>query len=133
MKKAVYYLTFLIVLMYSANLNAQERRPSYCDELPVTYDKVATTKGGSPRQPLPKFSTKPRTEHKVQVAILRNTDPSEYPFHSKLVARYRPCEEVWVVESRETFSSRAEAKKLQEELQNVGYKSAYITDLVGYY
>lgn len=133
MKKTIYYLILLFVLGFNADLLAQEGRPSYCDQLPVTYEKGATPRGASVRQPLPKFSTQPRTEHKVQVAILRDTDPSEYPFHSKLVARYRPCEEVWVIESRESFSSRSEAEKLKAELRNVGYKSAYITDIIGYY
>ena len=133
MKKTIYALVVLIFLAYNVNLHAQEARPSYCDQLPVTYEKGATTNGKKPRQPLPKFSTKPRTEYKIQVAILRNTDPSEYPFHSKLVARYRPCEQVWVIESRESFSSHAEAEKLKAELRNLGYNSAYITDIIGYY
>lgn len=133
MKNIIYYLSFLIIFVCSTNLDAQKDRPSYCDQLPASYEKGATTKRGTPRQPLPKFSTQPRTEHKIQVAILRNTDPAEYPFHSKLVARYRPCEEVWVIESRESFSSRSEAEKLKAELRNAGYKSAYITDIIGYY
>jgi len=133
MKKTIYALAILIFLAYHVDLHAQETKPSYCDQLPVSYDQGTTTKEGSPRQPLPKFSTKPRTEHKVQVAILRDTDPSAYPFHSKLVARYRPCEQVWVIESRESFSSRAEAEKLRDELRNLGYSSAYITDIIGYY
>lgn len=74
----------------------------------------------------------PTTEYKVQVAILRYTDPTEYPFHSSLVARYRPCEEVWVVESRESFPDKTQAKKLQGELKSLGYDNAFITELVGY-
>lgn len=68
----------------------------------------------------------------MQVAILRYTDPSEYPFHPSLVARYRPCEQVWVVESRESFADRAKAVKLQNELKAAGYGGSYITDLVAY-
>lgn len=70
--------------------------------------------------------------YKVQVAILRYTDPSEYPFHPSLVARYRPCEQLWVVESRESFTDRAEAVKLQNKLKEVGYSGSYITDLIAY-
>jgi hypothetical protein len=68
----------------------------------------------------------------VQVAILRYTDPAEYPFHPTLVARYRPCEQVWVIESRESFSERSEAEALQQTLQQAGYGGSYITDLIAY-
>ena len=109
-----------------------EERPTYCDELPVTYEKVAFRKGGSTRSSLPRFATTPTTEYKVQIAILKFSDPKDFPFHPKLVARYRPCEEVWVIESRESYASKAEAKKLQTEMEQLGYRGAYITELVGY-
>lgn len=112
-------------------LRAQDR-PPYCDELPTTYEKGAAPPGGSPRQPLPRFGTTPITEYKVQVAILRDTDPSEYPFHQKLVARWRPCEQVWVIESRESFADRQAADRLRRELESLGYRGAYITELVAY-
>jgi hypothetical protein len=66
------------------------------------------------------------------VAILRYTDPAEYPFHPTLVARYRPCEQVWVIESRESFADRNDAVALQEILTQAGYGGTYITDLVAY-
>jgi hypothetical protein len=68
----------------------------------------------------------------VQVAILRNTDPADYPFHHKLVARYRPCEQVWVIESRESFTERQAAEQLKRELVALGYRGAYLTELVAY-
>jgi hypothetical protein len=112
-------------------LSAQPR-PAYCDALPVTYEKGGTPPGGSVRPPLPRFNTTSVTEYKVQVAILRNTDPHGYPFHEKLVARWRPCEQVWVVESRESFTDRQAAERLRRELENLGYRGAYITELVAF-
>jgi hypothetical protein len=124
------YLMLISLLLFGSNLLLAQK-PAYCDEMPSSYEQV-TARGGSARAKLPKFATRAVTEYKVQVAILKFTDPAEYPFHSKLVARYRPCEEVWVIESRETFKSRAEAQRLQAELRNVGYNSAYLVELVGY-
>lgn len=120
-----------IMLLCCSLLTAQETRPSYCDEMPVSYDQV-TPKGGSPRPKLPKFQTKAVSEYKVQVAILKFTNPEDFPFHSKLIARYRPCEEVWVVESRDMYRSRAEAERLQRELRNLGYNGAYVVEMIGY-
>ncbi len=130
-----YQLLLLSVLSFTA-LSAQttaqtEPKPSYCEEAPSTYG-AAGVPGGETAPSLPKFSTTPTTEYKVQVAILRYTDPSEYPFHPTLVARYRPCEQVWVVESRQSFSNRDEAIALQKTLQEAGYGGSYITDLVAY-
>ena len=126
-------LTVLLFLPFFCFSQVQpEERPTYCDELPVTYEKVAFRKGGSTRSALPRFSTTPTTEYKVQVAILKFSNPKDFPFHPKLVARYRPCEEVWVIESRESYASKAEAKKLQNEMEKLGYRGAYITELVGY-
>lgn len=113
-------------------LGAQTEKPPYCEEGPATYGSVAAIPGATTAPPLPRFTTTPVTEHKIQVAILRYTDPSEYPFHPSLVARYRPCEQIWVVESRDSFADRADAVKLQNELKALGYSGAYITDLVGY-
>ncbi|MCH2082908.1 MAG: hypothetical protein MK226_11000 [Saprospiraceae bacterium] len=106
---------------------SQETRPSYCDELPETYEK-----GASARKALPKFSTKAVKLYKVQVAILRNTNPANYPFHPKLVARFRPCEQVWVVESRDCFKNRKKAEQLKSELKKKGYGGCYITEILGY-
>lgn len=127
MKTFTQFCALVLFLGFSYQLSAQTR-PAYCDQLPTTYEKGA----GPARPSLPKFDTKSVAEYKVQVAILRNTDPSTYPFHSKLVARYRPCEEVWVIESRETFSTRAEANKMKAEMLNVGYRGAYVTEILGY-
>lgn len=124
------HFIFLVLLAFCTTITYAQK-PSYCDQLPTSYDQV-TAKGVSPRPQLPKFSTEAVTEYKVQVAILKFTDPSDYPFHSDLVARFRPCEQVWVVESRESFKSKEEAQRLQRDLRNVGYDSAYLVELVGY-
>ncbi len=105
---------------------AQER-PSYCDEIPVMYDKAISS-----RPALPRFETAPVTEYKVQVAILKYTHPKDYPFHKYLVARYRPCEQVWVVESKECFRSREEAEDMRAELIDLGYSGAYLVEVLGY-
>lgn len=129
------YLTFLFLLLFAAQTavaqDASTPKPSYCEEGPDTYGKSGVP-GGEAAPALPKFSTTPTREYKVQVAILRYTDPAEYPFHPSLVARYRPCEQVWVVESRQSFVNREEAVALQTELQEAGYGGSYITDLVAY-
>ena len=125
-------LTVLAVFLFLASsLGAQESRPAYCDNLPTTYEKGANSSGSS-RPSLPRFGTTPTKEYKVQVAILRNTDPSGYPFHEKLIARYRPCEEVWVLESRESFASRSAALSLRNQLRNLGYLGAYLVECIGY-
>ncbi len=72
------------------------------------------------------------TCYKVQVAILTRSNPKDFPFHPRLVARYRPCEEVWVIESRETFEYREQAESFVQEMLDVGYKGAYVTEIVGY-
>lgn len=119
-------LTALLLSMPFAALLAQDR-PTYCDDVPVMYDKTVSS-----RPALPKFDTAPVQEYKVQVAILKFTHPRDYPFHKTLVARYRPCEQVWVVESRESFSSRQKAEELQNELKRLGYRGAYLVELLGY-
>ncbi|MEM6395799.1 MAG: hypothetical protein AAF741_05595 [Bacteroidota bacterium] len=129
----VIFFTLLFSLL-GLQLAAQDTKPPYCDELPTTYSRgVSIAQGGSPNAPeLPRFATTPTREYKVQVAILRYTDPSEFPFHPSLVARYRPCEQVWVVESRESYANRSEAEALQKQLKGLGYDGAYLTELVAY-
>ena len=131
MKTNLLTLAFLLIAA-TTFAQDQQAKPTYCEELPATYGGVATYDGGSPPPSLPRFSSTPTTEYRVQVAILRYTDPKDYPFHPSLVARYRPCEQVWVVESRESFPDRTQAVALQNELKGLGYDGAYITDLVAY-
>ena len=100
MKNFIVFLCLLLpVLAFSQD------KPLYCDELPVSYEKGGwtTVKGGSPvkKSSLPKFKTVPIKCYKIQVAILKFTSPENYPFHESLIARHRPCEEVWVVESKQ--------------------------------
>lgn len=108
-------------------LSYAQDKPTYCDEIPVMYDKTVAS-----RPALPRFSTTPVTEYKVQVAILKFTHPRDYPFHQKLVARYRPCEQVWVIESKKICKTRAEAESLKGELRDLGYSGAYIIEILGY-
>ncbi|MCR9098714.1 MAG: hypothetical protein NXI25_02110 [bacterium] len=121
------YLILIALCALPLLSNAQER-PSYCDEIPVMYDKGAMAKPPA----LPRFETKPVTEYKVQVAILKFTHPKDYPFHKYLVARYRPCEQVWVVETKKCFRSRQEAEDMRSELKDLGYSGAYIVDVLAY-
>ncbi|HQU58675.1 MAG: hypothetical protein KDD02_10185 [Phaeodactylibacter sp.] len=121
-------LAFIFALCTPLIVLAQApTRPAYCDELPATYEKVV-----APNTPLPQFNTTPVTEYKIQVAILKFTHPKDFPFHKKLVARWRPCEQVWVIESRDSFRNRADAEKLKSELIRLGYNGAYIVELMGY-
>ena len=127
-------LSLFALLLFTVGVSAQDvadlskpAKPTYCEEGPSTYGSTADDAPA-----LPKFSTTPTREYKVQVAILRYTDPSEYPFHPTLVARYRPCEQVWVIESRESFTKREDAVALQDTLTEAGYSGSYITDLVAY-
>lgn len=122
----------LLLVLTTASLTAQAEKPPYCEEGPATYGSVAALPGAATPPPLPRFTTVATPEYKVQVAILRYTDPSEYPFHPDLVARYRPCEQVWVVESRESWANRSEAEAMQAKLKGLGYSGAYITDLMAY-
>lgn len=131
-------ILFLSIVCFSGSLFAQQEVPPYCNDPagPSTYGSVTAPGAGvAPKtasNPLPRFATVPRDEYKVQVAILRNTDPKDFPFHPTLVARYRPCEQVWVVESRESFQDRNRAERLRNDLRNLGYQGAYITNLVAY-
>jgi hypothetical protein len=101
-------------------------KPVYCDNLPSAYDAKAKPKA------LPVFNTKTGLEYRVQVAVLKDTDPRNYHFHNSLAARYQPCEQVWIVESKKTFKSRAEAERLKAELERLGYPGSYITTIVSY-
>ncbi|MEN0005188.1 MAG: hypothetical protein AAF798_13635 [Bacteroidota bacterium] len=124
--KKILSLAFFICL-FSIVGYAQDK-PSYCDDIPDEYSKGVIKKKGA----LPKFTTKAVKLYKVQVAILRNTNPESYPFHSSLVARYRPCEQVWVVESKKTFKTRSEADKEKANLRKLGYGGCYVTTILGY-
>lgn len=101
-------------------------KPVYCDNVPSAYDAKAKPKA------LPDFNTKTGLEYRVQVAVLKDTDPRNYHFHNSLAARYQPCEQVWIVESKKTFKSRAEAERLKAELERLGYPGSYITTIVSY-
>ena len=130
MDMKIFYL--FLLLSFPAALLSQER-PAYCDALPATYEKaVALKRKGSGPSKLPTFSTQSVSEYKVQVAILRYSEPADHPFHKSLVARYRPCESVWVVESRDSFKDRSQAERLKKELISLGYRGAYITELIGF-
>lgn len=120
-------ITFTLLLFTISLIGQNKVRPSYCDELPTTFDNISNA-----NKPLPKFSTRAIIEYKVQVALLKFTDPSSYPFHNALVARYRPCEQVWVVESRQSFKDKKMAERLKYELERIGYEGAYITELIAY-
>jgi hypothetical protein len=114
--------------LLSLTVQAQQpSRPTYCEELPVAYDQIVNKTDA-----LPRFQTIPTKEYKVQVAILRYTDPANYPFHPDLVARYRPCEQVWVIESRQSFADREVAEALRSKLIGLGYDGAYLIELIGY-
>jgi hypothetical protein len=125
------FITLLLICV-TISLGAQTDKPAYCDEGPATYGSVAAIPGATTAPPLPRFTTMPTKEYKIQVAILRYTDPAEYPFHPDLVARYRPCEQIWVVESRESYPNRADAVAQQNKLKDLGYGGSYITELLGY-
>lgn len=127
MNVARYFVALISICLLPILGQAQER-PSYCDEIPVMYDKGAVVKPPA----LPRFETAPVTEYKVQVAILKFTHPKDYPFHKYLVARYRPCEQVWVVETKECFRTRQEAEDMQSELKDLGYSGAYLVEVLAY-
>lgn len=102
-------------------------KPAFCDQ-PTDYNYQP--KGA--KKPLPDFHTQTQVEYRVQVAVLRNSDPRDFHFHKSLVARYQPCEEVWIVESRQTFMDKLSAERLKQELIRLGYPDPYITTLVTY-
>ena len=122
-------LPILCMLIFGLKGFAQspvKAKPVYCDNLPSAYGAKAKPKA------LPVFNTKTGLEYRVQVAVLKDTDPRNYHFHNSLAARYQPCEQVWVVESKKTFKSRAEAERLKAELERLGYPGSYITTIVSY-
>jgi len=104
-------------------------KPWYCNPPagPMAARAVSAAPSATPRMP-----TQAVTCYKVQVAILTRSNPRDFPFHPKLVARYRPCEEVWVIESRDTYEYREQAEEFVQEMLDVGYKGAYVTEIVGY-
>ena len=122
-------LLCLLLLLAGQCILAQEdqTKPTYCDELPTEFDQIKGKKS-----PLPRFSTKMVKEYKIQVAILKFSHPGSHPFHQSLIARYRPCESVWVIESRKSFRSRTSAEKLRRELIAMGYKDAFLIEQIGY-
>jgi len=120
---------FCLFMLNAVKNQAQspvKSKPVYCDQLPNPYDAKAKPKA------LPVFNTTTNLEYRVQVAVLRDTDPRSYHFHNSLVARYQPCEQVWIVESKKTFKSRADAELLKAELEKLGYPGSYITSIVSY-
>ncbi|NRA48713.1 MAG: hypothetical protein HRU12_06240 [Phaeodactylibacter sp.] len=126
MNVAKFTAILTVLLLFPAISQAQDR-PSYCDDIPVMYDK-----GASSKPALPRFDTTPATQYKVQVAILKFTHPRDYPFHKYLVARYRPCEQVWVVETKECFRTRQDAEDMRAELKDLGYSGAYLVEVLAY-
>jgi hypothetical protein len=119
-------LTFLgYQILYAQN--PMRPKPAYCDQ-PTDYNY----KPKDAKKPLPDFQTQTQLEYKVQVAVLRNTDPRNFHFHKSLVARYQPCEEIWIVESRQSFANRFDADRMRQELIRLGYPDPYITTLVTY-
>jgi hypothetical protein len=128
--KWLFLFVLLMGLVIQAPAQVRIKKPtSACGEPTSMYTRGAAPTSGSP---LPKFTTQPVREYKVQVALLRNTTPEDFPFHESLVARWRPCEEAWVVESRQSFASRQEAVRLRERLRRMGYSGAFLVELVGY-
>ena len=107
----------------------QSPRPAYCDEPTMAITRSVPV-GGSPV--LPDYPTLPTICYKVQVAVLRETSPFNLHFHPSLVARWRPCEQVWVVESKDNFCSRDEAESFRSRLRELGYADTYVTQLVTY-
>lgn len=127
MKLTLFFPMVAVFLYALPHSSIAQERPLYCDEIPVMYDKSVP-----PPPALPRFETAPMVEYKVQVAILKFTHPKDYPFHSSLIARYRPCEQVWVVESKETFRDRSKAEALRKNLIDMGYSGAYLIDMIGW-
>ena len=108
-----FFLTVSAAIYAQSASSAIKPKPSYCNEPPEAYDSRKNASA-------------------VKPAALPKTDPTKYPFHRSLVARYQPCEEVWIVESKQSFRNRQDAEKLRAELAKMGYGGAYITTLVGY-
>lgn len=127
--KGVLTLAILTITLAGtlAGQNPIKPKPAYCDQ-PTEYSNLPPPA----RKPLPEFATQSKLEYRVQVAVLRNTDPRNFHFHSSLIARYQPCEEVWIVESRASFANKLDAERLRQELKKLGYPDPYITTLVTY-
>ena len=137
MKHAILFAFLLAPLALFAQVQTQaeidqieaQPKPSYCNE-PVMAATTAAP-GGSPT-PMPQYPTLASICYKVQVAILRETSPYDFAFHPSLTARWRPCEEVWVVETKETFCNKDEAEQVRGRLKELGYPGAFLTKMVGY-
>ena len=110
----------------------EQPKPAYCDEPAAPLQARSVPVGGSPVPALAQYPTLPTVCYKVQVAILRQSNPFNFRFHPSLTARWRPCEEVWVVESKDTFCNREEAEQFQERLKELGYMDTFLTQLVTY-
>lgn len=121
-------LLLLIGTLKGFTQNPIKAKPAYCNDVPSAYE----TGSGRKPKPLPVFNTKNNLEYRVQVAVLRDTDPRNYSFHNSLVARYQPCEQIWIVESKKTYKSRDEAEKAKAEFGRLGYTGCYITTIVTY-
>ena len=104
-------------------------KPAYCEEPEVSTARSVPV-GGSPV--LAQYPTLPTICYKVQVAILRKTSPFNFRFHPSLIARWRPCEQLWVIESKDNFCSREEAENFRNRLRELGYEDTYVTQLVTY-
>lgn len=110
----------------------QMPKPAYCDEPAPMAARAAVPVGGSPTPTMAEYPTLPTVCYKIQVAILRQSNPYNFRFHPSLMARWRPCEQVWVVESKNTFCDRAEAEAFQARLAELGYTDTFLTQLVTY-
>ena len=136
MKQAVLFLILLAPVFAFAQVQTQaeidqieaQPKPSYCDE-PVMAATTSAAPGGSP---MPQYPALASICYKVQVAILRETSPYDFAFHPSLTARWRPCEEVWVVETKETYCNKNEAESAKGRLKELGYPGAFLTKMVGY-
>jgi len=107
-------------------------KPAYCDEPALTATRAAVPAGSAPVPVMAEYPTLPTVCYKVQVAILRQSNPYDFRFHPSLMARWRPCEQVWVVESKATYCDRAEAEVVQARLNELGYTDTFLTQLVTY-
>lgn len=122
------HILLLLVLLLPCSLAGQTEKPAYCDGPVQLYARGKSGQAAS----LPRFRTTPFREYRIQVAILQQSDPATWPFHPSLVARYRPCEQVWVIESRESFTDRRRAEALRDRLIGLGYRGAYLVEQIGY-
>ena len=134
------FTLFLLLSIFSIALSAQvtqaevsqmmsQPKPSYCF---APVQATARSAPASAATPFPEYPSLASICYKVQVAILREKDPTTYAFHPSLTARWRPCEEVWVVETKETYCNKNEAESAKGRLKELGYPGAFLTKMVGY-